>query len=523
MIRFAALVQVLVLQGIILCIGTLPALAHPHIWVDATAEIVFNAAGEAVVIRHKWLFDEAYSAWAVQGLDADGDGQLTSAELQPLADDNMVGLAEYGFFTFGSTGTAEIGFYNPINALMRYESGVLELSFELAFTPPAPRGSFELEVGDPEYYAAFSFQSIDAVKLSGAPAGCLARIEPPREIDPGTAAELLALPADITTLPPDLRQAARQLSNLVDVACPGAPPVTASQAIDEQVRTTGTPFVAPPAEPGGRPNQGGLLGWVALQQQTFYLALTDALSGLKIGSNAFWILGLLSFLYGIFHAAGPGHGKLVISSYVVAREREIVRGVALSFAAAFVQSLTAVVFILAAAGVLRLTSFAMSDAAGWLEKGSYALIAALGAWLVWRKLRSLLASRDQTHHHDHEGESHGHQHVITPTEVHGNWREAVGIVLAVGLRPCSGALIVLAFALAQDLLLVGIAATFVMGLGTALTVSVLAGFAVLFKGLALRAARGGNRTIGWLVSLAELGAAITVFGFGIVLLMASLA
>jgi len=63
-------------------------------------------------------------------------------------------------------------------------------------------------------------------------------------------------------------------------------------------------------EPGTRPNSGGLLGWVAAQQQRFYLALTDALAGLKTEGRAFWTLGLISLLYGIFHAAGPGHGKV---------------------------------------------------------------------------------------------------------------------------------------------------------------------------------------------------------------------
>ncbi len=111
---------------------------------------------------------------------------------------------------------------------------------------------------------------------------------------------------------------------------------------------------------------------------------------------------------------------------------------------------------------------------------------------------------------------------MAPQLARGDWREMASVVLAVGLRPCSGALIVLAFALTQGLLFAGIVATFVMGLGTALTVTVLAGFAVTFKDLALRMAKGGRGWIESLVGWAELAAALVVMGFGIVLTVASL-
>lgn len=515
--------------GVLLLLGRAdPALAHPHIWVDATAEIVFNEAGEFAAVRHSWRFDEAYSAWAVQGLDTDGNGALSEAELQPLADDNMVGLAEYGFFTFGDVDGTEIGFGAPADPRMRFEEGVLTLSFEIAASPAAKvGGELELEVGDPEYYAAFSFEGSDAVALAGAPAGCATEINPPRAIDPEIEQELFELPADVTVLPPHLRQAARDLANSVVVACGGAtgarPDATPQAQTNQQPAIPrGTPFTAPPVEPGAQPTGGGFLGWVAGQQQRFYRALTDALGSLKTEGRAFWALGLLSFLYGIFHAAGPGHGKVVISSYLVARERDIGRGIGLSFAAAMMQSLTAVVFVGLAAGVLRLTSFAMSDAAAAMTTGSYVLIAAIGAWLVWRKLAQLRGGG--AHGHSHAAAS-GHAHAdpfVAPQSARGDWREMVSVVVAVGLRPCSGALIVLAFALTQGLLLAGVFATFLMGVGTALTVTVLAGFAVTFKDIALRMAKGGRGWIAGLVGWAELAAALLVFGFGVVLTLASL-
>src|ERR1700755_758439 len=82
----------------------LPAWAHPHIFIDAKAAITFNDAGEVVSIHNTWKFDQAYSAWSVQGLDTNNDGKLSPAELQPLANDNMNGLADYQYYTFAGEG-----------------------------------------------------------------------------------------------------------------------------------------------------------------------------------------------------------------------------------------------------------------------------------------------------------------------------------------------------------------------------------------------------------------------------------
>src|ERR1700712_5869510 len=82
----------------------LPAFAHPHIFIDATAAVTFNDAGQVVSIHNNWVFDEAYSAWSIQGLDTNGDGKVSPEELRPLADDNMNGLADYEYYTFAGEG-----------------------------------------------------------------------------------------------------------------------------------------------------------------------------------------------------------------------------------------------------------------------------------------------------------------------------------------------------------------------------------------------------------------------------------
>jgi ABC-type nickel/cobalt efflux system permease component RcnA len=225
----------------------------------------------------------------------------------------------------------------------------------------------------------------------------------------------------------------------------------------------------------------------------------------------------ISFAYGIFHAAGPGHGKAVISSYLVANGETARRGIALSFASALMQSLVAVAIVAISAWLLNATAKTMCGAERAIEIASYALIAAFGARLVWTKgggffralrtpqpVPAMAAAHAHDHGHPHHAHAHdhghghvhdehcGHSHGPAPSELAGpgGWRRGFGAILAVGIRPCSGAILVLVFALAQGLFWAGIAATFVMGLGTAITVATIAVIAVSAKDLARRLGAG---------------------------------
>ncbi len=158
------------------------------------------------------------------------------------------------------------------------------------------------------------------------------------------------------------------------------------------------------------PEIGGFTGWVLAKQAGFYRMLSGTIRAAKAdGSAAYTLLGI-SFLYGIFHAAGPGHGKAVISSYLVANDETWKRGVALSFASAMVQALTAIAVVGIAAVLLGATAKVMGDTVRVIEIVSYALIIVIGLRLLWVKGRAFLALlRPQAHEHDH-GHDHGHAH-----------------------------------------------------------------------------------------------------------------
>jgi nickel/cobalt exporter len=333
------------------------------------------------------------------------------------------------------------------------------------------------------------------------------------------------------------------------------------------------PFGAPRAQ-APAPPMGGVLGWIFAKQAEFYRQFSSLIRAAKADGSVAWGLFGLSFLYGIFHAAGPGHGKAVISSYMVANEETWVRGVVLSFASALLQALVAVVVVGIAAALLNATAATMKRAVDWIEILSYLLIILIGVRLLWVKGRVFLTTlqtlhrpaavgaavtpphhrhdhahgdhehahddhdhahahhgHDQDHHqhcaghaHDHDHDDHasawGHAHAPEPEELAGpgGWKRGLSAIVAVGLRPCSGAILVLVFALAQGLFWTGVVSTFIMGLGTAITVAAIATIAVFAKAWAKRVADTQSGYGMLAMRGIEVGAAVVIIAFGVLLL-----
>ncbi len=286
----------------------------------------------------------------------------------------------------------------------------------------------------------------------------------------------------------------------------------------------------------------GLFHWINTQQKEFYRAMTDALKAMRDDGAMPWLLIGLSFAYGVLHAAGPGHGKAVISSYMLANETTLRRGIVLSFISAFLQAISALFIIGLGFLVLRGTSYKMADATHVFEVASFAAITAFGAWLLWTKMfKTGHAQAGHDHHHGHNhahdhdhGDAHhhhgegevcatcGHAHAPDPQLIAKDFslKTATTAVLAVGLRPCSGALIVLTFAILNGLYVGGILSVLAMALGTAITVSILATLAVSAKNLALKYTKATSSDR--LLRGIEIGGAALVFLLGLTLLGASL-
>jgi nickel/cobalt exporter len=301
------------------------------------------------------------------------------------------------------------------------------------------------------------------------------------------------------------------------------------------------PFNVGITEAGGPTN--GLAGWILAQQIGFERMMSATVRAVRTSPAALWSLVGISFAYGVFHAAGPGHGKAVVASYMLANERALRRGLCISFLAAILQGLVAILIVGGLAWLLHATSQHMKDSARLIEIASFAGIAVLGAWLTWRKGTAFVAALRTTQGlrmatssvasryvceacteedvHEH-GPDCGHVHMPDPRQLGGqrfSWRDAALTVGAAGLRPCSGAILVLVFALAQGLFYAGVLATFAMALGTAITTGALAALAVLAKELALRMTASESPARILALRGLELLAAVAVFTFGVLLLL----
>ena len=278
------------------------------------------------------------------------------------------------------------------------------------------------------------------------------------------------------------------------------------------------PGLAPPPDA----TEPGLLqhfwAWLMTQQAELRRGLVELLRALKTGdSGALW--GLLggSFLYGVLHAAGPGHGKLIIASYLFANESQVKSGLKLTAVSSLLQAVSAIAIVGLLAMVLDRARLQVARDVQILEVASYALIVLLGLAMLWRSLRS--RAHAHTHDHAHRGH-HGHDH---HDHHHHGWtappasiprRDFWAMAVSVGIRPCSGAVIVLLFTFGQGLLAAGIGATFAMAVGTAVTVGVLALLAVGSRRLALAASAKHARLTAILARSFAVSGALAVVLFG---------
>jgi ABC-type nickel/cobalt efflux system permease component RcnA len=276
--------------------------------------------------------------------------------------------------------------------------------------------------------------------------------------------------------------------------------------------------------------------WIREKQQDFYRSLSGTLRKLRTDAQlaAMWTLLFLSFGYGVFHAAGPGHGKAVISAWLLATENELRRGVLISFMSAFVQAMAAILIVSILLLAVSAVGSTARDVAGFLESASYALIGVMGLYLIWTAIRPQAhahshahARHDDHHYHDHHpihDEHCGHAHVPEASQVKGDWSlaKACALAFSVGIRPCTGAILALVFANAIGLYWAGILSTFVMALGTAITVSVIAALAVYSKKLALRLVETDARWPSLLAFALRLGGGLVIAVLGAFLFWGSL-
>ncbi|MCT4701497.1 nickel/cobalt transporter [Enterobacteriaceae bacterium H20N1] len=250
-------------------------------------------------------------------------------------------------------------------------------------------------------------------------------------------------------------------------------------------------------------------------------------------ARAGWSLLSFSFVYGVLHALGPGHGKVVITTWLATHPSQLKSSLKLTFAASLLQGLVAIALVVVVLGILQLPSRQLHMSSFWLEKGSYLLVGVLGVMLGLRALRQLRrALRKPTKftafsiHHVHDANCGcGHQHLPTEKQLAAgeDWRARATIILSMGLRPCSGAIMVLLFSKVIGVFSWGMLSALAMAAGTSITISGLALLVHSFRTLAVRLS--GNkapvlwRQVGW-ATLALAGSLMLILAAAVMWLSA---
>ncbi len=256
------------------------------------------------------------------------------------------------------------------------------------------------------------------------------------------------------------------------------------------------------------------------------------------------VLGLLlvSFLYGVAHAAGPGHGKVATAAYFGANRAAAAQGITMSALIGFIQALSAIVFVGAFALLFKVSQTETVRSVLYVEAASFALIAGVGLWIAWGGVVGrgcthnhgpVLApaghahdhkhahGHDHAHHgHDHHGHAHHHHERAAPANA--SFVSMLPVALASGIRPCTGAILVLLFTLSQGIFEIGVLATFVMSLGTFIVVAAIGLVAIYARRAASRAGRGSERLANAAQRAIGLVGGLVVFAFGALFLHTAL-
>jgi len=223
------MIRVFLVAGFILSAFT-QAQAHPHVWLQARAELIFDAANNFVAVRHIWEFDEGFSAFATQGLDENGDGKFSREELAELAQINVDSLKEFEYFTFVQMGEKDPAYGAPNDQWLEHKDGLLTLRFTLPMQEPVAadpvRGFQDLtvEIFDATFFVDVAFAAenpVRTVREDDAESVCVAALERRKEIDP-IQSKLLSEIGPDESIPEELAPQEGDLSNTIRITCPSS-------------------------------------------------------------------------------------------------------------------------------------------------------------------------------------------------------------------------------------------------------------------------------------------------------------
>ncbi len=263
--------------------------------------------------------------------------------------------------------------------------------------------------------------------------------------------------------------------------------------------------------------------WAAHTQREVQNGMAASLRALRAGETGALVgLWALCLTYGFVHAAGPGHGKLVIGGYALGVRVSARKVAGLAALSSLAQAAVAVVFVGLGIALLGWGRVQLTDVADQtMAPLSYAMIVILGVWIALRGLRKLWRRRNSQPQIDQTiCADCGHAHAPTPAQAAkiSSWKEAITVIAVIAMRPCTGAIFLLILTYALGFFWVGVVGTFVMGLGTAALTALVAFAAVGARESTLAQAASSNGTA-LILGIAEIGAGLLIATVSLQLLL----
>ncbi|WP_127091029.1 DUF1007 family protein [Aquabacter cavernae] len=166
------------------------AMAHPHVWVTMKTQVLYGPDGMVTGLKQDWTFDDAFTAFALQGLERNKDGSYPDSVLKPLAEVNVTSLKEYDYFVRAKTAKSQVKFKDPTDYSLTFENDALTLHFVLPLEKPVPaKGLMTFEIFDPTMFVSFSFAEKEPVSLGGTPGACSFQVLAAKGPEAGTLTE----------------------------------------------------------------------------------------------------------------------------------------------------------------------------------------------------------------------------------------------------------------------------------------------------------------------------------------------
>lgn len=476
------LLLILLLAALILWSAPRPAQAHPHVWVDASLMFSVNDQGLESV-RETWLFDEMFTQAILADLELTPETLATTLGQEKIRSGAFEYLKNFGYFTFMETNGKRVPIAEATDFKAHLFEGRLVYGFTLPLNLPLDQlKDFRLAVFDKEYYSDVLLLK-DAIGF---------------EIDGMVQVSHVVRPAKDQTY--------------WKFIVPEAIHLSVSGTPGEE---TNLPVAAATDEDELGPIEKLMVKVRGVQKE-----LTQHLNrfGMDIQANplgaALWMFLGLSFVYGVVHALGPGHGKTVVCSYFLSNPGSFFSGALMGNAITFVHMGSAAVAVGAAYVLFSSGMGGFQQASRALQPASYGLLTLMGLFLAGKAIRDvikggLLAETSCPIDHTEVARSAHIKKVLT-------------VSFITGLVPCPGAAVILAFAIGQNIFWAGILAIIAMAVGMGLTTTLFAWAAVAARGATLKLS-GRNKTFfNWVYAALSICGAASIAIFGALLLVGSL-